>query len=166
MIQGVLGYGFATPQPSPHSTLPNDCIDCHLQPTINPTTGEVDHGANQLVPNTDTTRPQCVSCHGGGTKSDLALQSGITDMLITLGGVSPTTPGQPDSAAGGGLLNAYAVAHNISLTTNATPTDPSVMAYKGARYNYLYVINDGSLGVHNPGFIRQMLQNAITAMSQ
>ena len=165
MIEGVLGYNYPNTQPSPHSTLPNACVDCHLQPKLNPATGKVDHGAQQLKPNTDTSRATCASCHGGGSRSELALQVGVKEKLITLGGEDPLNPGEPDANAGGGLLHDYQIAHNISLTTNTTPDDPFVIAYKGARYNFKYILSDHSFGVHNPGFTRKMLEDAITAVS-
>jgi hypothetical protein len=63
-LYGWKGYGITAPEPSPHSTLPNTCTNCH-QKNINPATGKVDHGEHAQVPNTDTSRPECASCHGG-----------------------------------------------------------------------------------------------------
>ena len=166
MIEGVLGYNYPTPQPSPHSTLQNACIDCHLQPKISPANGKVDHGARQLVPNTNTSRPQCITCHGAAAQSELPLQTGVKEMLIKLGGEDPADPGEPDVNAAGGLLNAYQVAHHIDLTTNNKPNDPAVIAYKGARWNFKYVMSDLSEGVHNPGFTRKLLEDAIEALSK
>lgn len=162
-LLGVRGYNIAQAVPSPHTALKNTCVDCHT-PGISGITGKVDHGVNAQKPNIDTTRPACASCHGGRSESETLLQAGVIEELIKIGGESPTTPGRPDSAANGGLLKAYATAHNISLTTNTAPDDPFVIAYKAARYNYNYLRKEGSWGVHNPPFARRLIDDTIALL--
>jgi formate-dependent nitrite reductase cytochrome c552 subunit len=157
-LLGWEGYGIDAPMPSPHSTLPNTCTNCH-QKNINPTTGKVDHGEHAQVPNTDTSRPECASCHGGRTGEHL-VQDGVKVELIELGG---SIDGEPDSNAAGGLLGAYATAHSVKT---APATDPYVIAYKGALWNYKYIFNDGSMGVHNPAFAKRILDDAKALLAE
>lgn len=161
-LLGRDGYNIPEAIPSPHSTLTNTCLDCH-KPGISSVTGQVNHGLDALLPpNLDRTRPECASCHGG--RSDTTVQAGVKALLIKLGGEDPANPGQPDGKAAGGLLGAYATAHNITVTTNLTPDDPYVIAYKGARYNFGYVRGEGSMGVHNPEFANRLLNDAIALL--
>jgi len=165
MLMGREAYN--TPaSPSPHSTLPNTCLNCHYRSTtISPINGKVDHSQANLLPDVSDkdTRAACVSCHGGGRLEDNPLQEGIKQMAIELGGADAN--GDPDANMAGGLLKAYATAKNITLTTNAAPTDPNVKAYKAARYNLGFVLSDKSLGVHNPGLTTKLLKDAKAMIS-
>lgn len=161
---GWKGYNYAEPLPSPHSTMPNTCQNCH-QKNIAPN-GKVDHGEDAQEPNTDTSRAECASCHGGSRDTDHLVQAGINKLLIELGGESSANPGTYDSSTAGGLLGAYATAHNIDLKTNNDPDNPNVIAYKAARHNIRYVISDGSMGVHNPEFAKQLLEKAKELLSE
>lgn len=154
-LLGRDGYNMTETMPSPHSRIPNTCLACHKPGEVN---GKVNHGADAQVPNIDTARAECSSCHSG--RGETAVQVGITELMIELGGEDPANPGHFDSSSRGGLLNAYAVKWNINLTTNAAPSDPHVIAYKGARHNFRAVYADHSSGVHNPAFAKRLLEDA------
>jgi formate-dependent nitrite reductase cytochrome c552 subunit len=162
-LAGRSGYGLTTPISSPHSKLPDSCLDCH-KPGISSATGKVNHGATALSVNLDTTQPNCAKCHSGDTRSAL-MQDGVNKLMIELGGEDPANPGHFDSNNRGGLLTAYSTAHAINLSTNADPDNPHVIAYKAARYNFRYVYGDHSLGVHNPAFTRRLLEDAKKILS-
>ncbi|HEY3377064.1 MAG TPA: multiheme c-type cytochrome [Armatimonadota bacterium] len=183
----LLGYqGFNLPQtPSPHATLSNTCLDCHFSSSnLNPSNGKVDHTNANLEPNTDRTRAECAACHSG--RADTALQLGITKELITLGGEDPANPGKAHPSGGGtdgvdpatgelGLLPQYVKDNAASFTNPGTglvdlsykgnSADPIVKAYKAARYNYMYVVGDKSLGVHNPELSSKLLADAKTYLA-
>jgi len=161
-LYGRGGYEFPQPMASPHSTLPNTCLNCH-QKRISPVTGKVDHGAEAQVPVINTANVNCASCHSG--RSEQLVQLGVKEMLIELGGEDPANPGEPDANLGGGMFGAFVAAHNIDITTNNVPDDPYVIAYKGARNNYKIVTGDGSMGVHNPGFAKKLLEDAKEMLS-
>ncbi len=163
---GRKGYDDDAPMPSPHSTMPNTCLNCHNpgidhdpndpNPVPHGKSDDPDNTKNVQYPNINTNRDACKSCHGGSRLSEEPLQAGINEWMIKLGGESPTVPGHFDSSMRGGLLGAFATKYNITATSD--PTDPKVIAYKGARYNFRYVYGDESLGVHNPGFAKHLLK--------
>ena len=164
-LLGRKGFEHTQASPSPHSTLPNTCLNCH-QKNISGATGKVDHGEFAQVPNTDTSRPECASCHGGGRTSGQLVQTAINAMLIELAGEDSANPGHYDSSTAGGLLGAYAATHSIALSSNNDKDNPRVIAYKAARYNIRYVISDHSLGVHNPAFAKRLLEEAKALLQQ
>jgi len=151
------GYNFAQPMSSPHSTLPNTCLNCH-QKRISPVTGKVDHGAEAQVPVINTANVNCASCHSG--RSEQFVQLGVKETLIELCGEDPENPGEIDSSLSGGLFGAFVAAHELDISSNANPDNPYLVAYKGARQNVQIVRSEGSMGVHNPGFARKLLDDA------
>lgn len=163
MLNGVYGYEYpdSTYSDSAHTGIFNSCMTCHL--FFGPD-DEVTHGAEALEPDDEA----CASCH----QDAAALQAlheeteqEILDLLIQLGGEDPENPGEPDHDATGGLLAAWADANGIDLTTNDNPTDPAVQAYKAARHNFAFVLNDASHGVHNASYARQLLEDSIESLS-
>ena len=161
------GTGITPAMPSPHSTLPNTCLNCHAPGSHALTaTGDVDHGLNAFLPaNLDRTRPQCASCHT--RLSNTPVQLGVTKKLIQL--VGETSPGSGvinnpphGTLPTGGLLAQYYTANGVA---SASATSQVVQIYKGALYNYDYVYSEGSFGVHNPDFAAILLDNAIAALS-
>ncbi len=168
-LNGVLTYGQPV-TPSPHSLIDNTCVSCHLNPDQGIVSLAVSpdpiHGEGALAPDL----PTCVPCHGSQSASKTLFtnyESEVTNKLIELGGVDPANPGSPDPACGGGLLAAYVISHSLDITTNtsAQQADPYMQAYKGARYNYEFIINDRSSGAHNPPLTDSMLAAAKTALT-
>ena len=156
LLTGQMLYNRAD-EPGPHATIENSCVACHMkyETALN---GKMDHSDEMLHPDIDTTQTACASCHGG--RSEQFIQVGVREQLIELGG---EVDGEPDGTAAGGLLGAYAAAHSdvIQLDgTNNNPDNAYVKIYKAARYNYQYVLHDGSLGVHNPGLAKELLEEA------
>ena len=162
-LLGRQGYNLPAPIASPHAALPNTCLACHQQ-TLSPN-GKVEHGALAQVPDIDTSRDLCASCHTGGRSQQL-IQKGVNQLLIELAGASASDPTQPDSNTSGGLLGAYAAANGITLNANNDPTNPKVINYKGARHNIRYVMGEGSRGVHNPPFAKKLLEDAKEMLSK
>lgn len=156
-LMGRGGYNLAAPMESPHSTVPNTCQACH-QKTISPITGKVDHGADAQHPDTNTNQVNCSSCHSG--RSEQFVQAGVKEALIEVCGEDPAIPGEPDPNLTGGLFGAFVAEHAIDITTNNVPDDPYVIAYKGARQNVKHIMGEGSMGVHNPGFAKKLIDDA------
>jgi len=158
-LLGMLGYERPN-QPSPHSLINNTCVACHINPVKDPTDGHVKHDAAFIHGNPTT----CAGCHGDAGTLMTNYQTEIKQKLIALGGESAPGSGIPDSNAKGGLLAQYATAHSITATSD--PNDPAVIAYKGARYNYNYIIADKSFGVHNPPYTEELITDANGLLSQ
>jgi len=160
-LLGLQGYD--TPAtPSPHTNIPNTCVTCHMKYETNPENNKMDHSLAMLEPDLDFSQAVCASCHAA---RDTFVQVGVEELLIKLGGAFVN--GMPNTTPenGDGLIGQFVRAHNIDVTTNAAPDDPNVQAFKMARYNYIYVEADKSDGVHNPGFAKKLLDDAIAAMT-
>lgn len=156
-LMGRGGYNIPSPMTSPHSTLPNTCLNCH-QKNISSVTGKVDHGAEAQAPDTNTNRVECASCHSG--RSVQFVQTGVKEALIELCGEDPDAPGEPDPDLAGGMFGAFVAAHALDIANNDNPDDPNLQAYKGARQNVKHIMGEGSMGVHNPGFARRLIDDA------
>jgi len=161
LLTGQLLYNSGD-KPGPHASITNTCVTCHMDYKTG-LNGKMDHSDEMLHPDTDTSRVDCASCHTG--RSEHLLQAGVEELLIELGG---EVDGEPDEAAAGGLLGAFAATHSDVLPQNNTnnfPDNAYVKAYKAARYNYEYVLLDGSMGVHNPGLAKELIEEAIAMLA-
>ncbi|MGE5530625.1 MAG: multiheme c-type cytochrome [Bacteroidota bacterium] len=150
----LLGYsGFDRDQvQGPHAQIDNTCVTCHL----NPEDSSRKHGATGL----DVDYSACAACHGSAQAAQALFESfdeEINAELVQIGGANPSDPTEPDESASGGMLAAFATAHNIDLNTNANPNDPFVKAYKAARYNYIFII--GGKATHNPPFAEKLIDD-------
>ncbi len=155
--------------PSPHASISNNCVTCHLNPnqgTIQLAEVGADpiHGLNSLAPDL----PSCIPCHGSESATKTLYddhKTKIVNELIALGGASA---GAPDKKCGGGMFAAFVTRHGINIATNTTAqqADPFVAAYKAARWNYIYVINDKSFGTHNPTLTDAIITQCQSLLSQ
>ena len=180
--QNAFTFGLTLPSPAPHTYVPETCVGCHMQDEqagINVTnmlaypskahhvgghTFTVDYlnPAGGAIPIAPGVAPylteRCVSCHGGVTNVTfggevfttnlVSCQSEVSNLLYTLAkALDPTNSG-------------FAI--NKSLISTAQT--PAGLAQRGAYYNYFFVRNDQSLGVHNPPFAKSLLRASIAAI--
>ncbi len=163
MIAGenAIEYGRDMPSSKHLSVVEESCAQCHMQeiPSDLPAYAEgkvgghsfelaYDDGTNAPIHLTET----CASCHGeiedfdfGGEDYDLngiveGVQSEIEGMMHDLAMLLPPV-GSPDVSPGSD--------YNSSLPL------------KRALYNYLFVEEDGSMGVHNPKYAAAILRSSI-----
>jgi len=160
--------GFDMPDsPGPHSRVDNKCVGCHLNPapsseTIDwdgPPSYDLNHGQAGMAPDTIT----CAPCHGGergAVNLFHEFEEEIKGLLTALGGEDPANPGEPNPAANGGAIGAFAAAHGIDMSTNPTPDDPNVKKLKAALYCVKFIMADKSWGTHNPDFAEALLDKA------
>jgi hypothetical protein len=150
LIAGAGGYEYAGEDYSqghnfPHTKIADTCVTCHA--ARNPRSPTLNHS---------TVEPQitaCRNCHSDAnrvaTLDDWQYmknrQQAVRQLLAQLGGVTAT--GDPDFNAAGGLLG------------NAA--DKNSPEYRRARWNYMLVINDSSLGVHNFDYALELLTTSI-----
>jgi hypothetical protein len=136
MMLGVAGAG-VTGSPSGHyGAVTNTCVDCHM--------GE--GGDHHFVPALAT----CLPCHPGATDFDVnGVQTEIEDLGNQLGAM---------------LLAAGLINEN---SEDGHPTVTSAPEGQGiALYNWIYVMHeDKSLGVHNPGYAKALLEEGLSRMS-
>ncbi len=51
-----------------------------------------------------------------------------------------------------------------SLANTFEETDAEAIRFRTAGYNLVYAVDDGSMGIHNPAYIIQLLQQSILFM--
>jgi len=154
MLGGFSGFEVPGSLPysnSPHTTVPDACVTCHLG-TYD---AEAMLGGHNMKANIAS---NCVSCHPDGIETEVeTMQTEITGLLDQLatkldekGIRNPTS----DLLAGDNGGNA----------SSSNPANLSAVEL-GAWYNYKFVQEDRSLGVHNYKYAKALLTNSYQALS-
>jgi hypothetical protein len=148
-----LGTGYVTAT-SPHATIANGCVTCHKTKTAADIPGghtfvlSYTTAINPVKPTDYTyTTTSCVPCHT--TADALAMLKSTQTEVVALLGTLQT------KLVSAGLLN--------STTDLAVPGTYDAK-YVAAFLNYKYVQEDKSFGVHNPKYIKTLLNNSIAAL--
>lgn len=168
MLEGVNGYTYGLVLPSSdHASVSNTCVTCHMQ--IIPSTDPAflyagSHTFNVSWDGGGTNTPEdlvatCQQCHGPTlTSFDFPVESfdgdGVTEGVQTqvqslLNKLAVLLPGGQANVA------------NNSVNPTATWTAPELEA----AYNFMFVQNDGSLGVHNTAYAVALLQASIANLT-
>lgn len=117
-----------------HQNIAEGCVTCHAH-------GEANHSFEPSI-------GACQECHTSAEDFDLfTIQTTVKDLLGQL----------EEALIAEGLLAAGEegeMGHPIAQVT--TTNDKA-----GALYNYLMCYEDGSFGVHNPSYVKALLQNSI-----
>jgi nitrate/TMAO reductase-like tetraheme cytochrome c subunit len=133
----------------PHSTITNTCVTCHMAEAYGTQAGgHTMYLGYDLHGTTELNTAGCVSCHpdiDAMLVNTGALQAEVAAMLAELKGkldvMGAMNAGSDNSVAG---------------------TYPPEVA--GAVLNYKAITEDRSLGVHNPSYVKILLQNTIDAL--
>jgi hypothetical protein len=148
-IQGVLLPGSVSYPARASSThrMESSCVNCHMAESSVASTG--DHTFNPTL-------DACISCHDGATTFDVnGFQTEVEDQLVVLAGLLAQVPGiAPDGTT-----------PITGIVINDDPiegTFPIIAA--GAAWNYIFVFEDKSKGVHNPAMVEALLQNSIETL--
>lgn len=151
MIGGFGGYeipGSLTYTNSPHSSIENGCVTCHMAPAI----GNVS-GGHQMGWNVNG----CVDCHSSGIQAELTLlQAEFAGYMSTLKQIL--------SDKGIITFDGYLMGSDgVNRASASNPANlPAVEL--GAFYNYKFVYGDNSGGAHNYKYARALLKNTIDAI--
>ncbi len=167
MIEGVNGFTYGQTIPSSaHRTAVSDvCVTCHMQ-TVNTTdpafthagghTFEISWAGNSTNAGVDLVAA-CQNCHGPQlTSFDFPLQDYDGDGVID--GVQTEVQHLMDKLST--LLPPVGQA-KASLSINSTWTRPQLEA----AYNWLFVNNDGSHGIHNTAYAVGLLKASIANLT-
>ncbi len=149
-------YGMSMPSSRHINVLEDSCIECHMQET--PTNGvamnkvgahtfSLSYTTNSTTVNMTET---CVKCHG--EIEDFNIGGGDYDH----DGVIEGTQTEID-----GMVNTLALLLPPVGSTTVTPTAAYTLSQRKALYNYLFVTEDRSHGVHNPKYAAAILQASI-----
>ena len=151
MLEGIQGVQFEGTKiyPDPRSSThrqESSCVNCHMRESSVATTG--DHTFN---PRLDA----CIDCHGELENFNVdGFQTEVDAQLEVLAGLLAQVEGK--NAAG------------ETITGIVVDDDPvaGIFPFLGAQaaWNYIFVSEDQSRGVHNPEMVEALLQNTIEAL--
>lgn len=154
-ITGSQTYGST----AAHQNIPNSCVSCHMGPAYGVQAGghtmKMAYGYHDdMIDNVAV----CTSCHSGATTFNVGgVQEEVLGMLTELRAkldelnmLTVYGDGDPDP-------------HHYVHDTAIPGTYPSMHA--AALYNYLYLVNDKSWGVHNPRYTKAVLTNSLEALN-
>lgn len=164
--KNALQYGMQMPSSGHINLLEDSCVECHMAegPTNGPALNHIGGHTWNLSYTTNSTTYEltetCVKCHGdidgfnfGGIDYD---HDGVVE------GVQAEVQGLLDTLA---KLLPYSntTTHVISYGTTNKPSSKGwwSLAEKKGAYNYLFVWEDRSMGVHNPKYATAILQASI-----
>ncbi len=152
MLLGIGGAGDVIGVPSAHSVsllVKNTCVTCHI--------GENDNHTFEAV------EDSCTGCHPDADGFDInGLQTEVEALIAELG----------DLLVAKGLLAAeteYEIGEDGVIEEVVVGYHPVVGTYTAAEssalWNYIMIeIEDGSLGVHNPTYTKDLLNASIAAL--
>jgi len=184
LIEGVnaFSYGQAIPSAAHRSSVTNLCVGCHMQSapsgdpaylqagghTWNMSYSVVSTNAGTLVTNSYDKVDVCVQCHGQISSFDMqvadyngdgvieGVQTEVQHLLDKLSTMLPPSKYQANS-------NNY-VADGLVKTSVTFQTNWPTKFLK-AGYNWQFVANDGSKGVHNAPFAVGILKASIADLT-
>jgi hypothetical protein len=164
MFFGVnaITYGKAIPSSGHADVVPDACVTCHMQPVASTNAAFLKTGGHTFTLSWDNGTPDnaaddthlvgaCRTCHGSSVTS-LNFPRQDYDGNGVIEGVQTEVKG---------LLNYLAMMlppigqPTVTITTNYTPKQLKAV------YNYLFVLEDGSLGVHNTAYAVGLLKASI-----
>ena len=137
MMLGVSGYGVSGDTKSVHyGQVENGCITCHMGDTA-----AIDEGGHSFAPTLDA----CQSCHEGlDTFDRRGVQTEVKGLLAELEELLEDTGAMHDG-------------HPVPGSYGEVIT--------GAYFNYIFVLEDYSYGVHNGWYSIQLLEKSIADLS-
>jgi len=142
-------------QPAAHENIERRCVTCHMAPAA--------AGVDRTLVGGHTFRVKtkgrqsavfnpggCLGCHESMNPEFVAAsQQEVRDLLENLAGVLPQKPVPADS----------------TRTEPRYPADPTLSEIEvHAAFNYWMIQKDGSFGVHNPLYTRQLLKRTLAAL--
>jgi nitrate/TMAO reductase-like tetraheme cytochrome c subunit len=155
MLLGTNGYEFGTYtyESTMHATATDDgCVDCHMFVTGDPWIGGHSFAMHAVVDgDTSLNTGACEDCHGEADTFDEVTSLAVQDSVETLLG----------------NLQALLITAGMLDSTSHEPPDDVVVTTAdsvGALWNYLFVEEDQSHGVHNPEYAIGLLRSAIIFM--
>jgi Cytochrome c554 and c-prime len=160
MLEGVNGFTYGESIPSSdHAAVSNTCVACHMQTVASTDPAFLHAGAHtfEMSYNGEDLVAACQQCHGptvtsfnfpvedfDGSGVFQGVQTQVQNLLNKLSMLLPPV----------GTVKS-------SLNIDSTWTQPELEA----AYNWLFVNNDGSLGVHNTAYAVGLLQASIANLT-
>ena len=177
MLEGVnaITYGKSIPSSAHRGSLTNTCVDCHMQavattdPAFGQAGGHTFHMTYNVVTNGVTNSfdkvDVCVQCHGPMTSFNMVKEDyngdGIiegvqTEVQHLLDKLSTLLPNTNYVASGNYVADGLVKTSSLISPKTNWPT-----AFLNGAYNWQFVANDGSLGIHNVAYAVGLLKASI-----
>lgn len=178
MLEGVNGWTYGQNIPSsPHRSITNTCLTCHMQATAAGNPAFMKAGGHSFkmnyqavsngVTNTVDMVGACAQCHGPIDSFDMpvadyngdgVIEGVQTEVQKLLNKLSTLLPGSAT------VSNGNYVADGLVKTGVSTKTNWPAKFLKAA-YNWQFVNNDHSLGVHNAAYAVGLLKASIADLT-
>jgi hypothetical protein len=139
-----VGEGYTN---SPHANIENACVNCHMADAVGYASGG--HTFVVLSEEEGLNTNGCKACHDPATVGDMVdnLQAEVLQKLDSLGV----------------LLQAAGI-YNPAGTSGTAVKGTYTNKVAGAYWNWISIEEDKSEGVHNPIFVRTLLNNSIASL--
>lgn len=152
MLGGFSGYevaGSLSYSNSPHTGVPDACVTCHIG-VFNPSAGTGGHQMSANIAN------NCVSCHPDGIATET--EEMMAEISALLEELHTALVEQGIATEAGYLAGADG--------TNASSGNPATLTANqlGAFFNFKFVEEDKSMGVHNYKYAKAMLTNSLESL--
>jgi hypothetical protein len=159
---GIRMEGFNYGSTQAHVNIENTCVGCHMT--------EAEEGFASHTFNVENIEAACGQCHQGATEANIeaggdydgngnteGFQTEIEGLLALIEArIAEELDGGSFASAGGRIVFTDAADAEITEVPNEV--------YQAA-YNHLLVDKDGSLGIHNPLFAVQLLQQSYKGLT-
>lgn len=177
VLLGVAGMPFGTEvyENSPHGALENTCVTCHMAEAEDEY-GPVGGHSFRISEGNERNMNACTQCHADLTTTErraLGDYDGNKKLESTqaevLGLQNLVKSELVRKYAGQGVTDIVDSHGNISFVTKDGSLDPKAGIVKlndyKAAWNLMVTVNDKSMGVHNPAFVIQLLQQSYKAVT-
>ena len=129
-----------------HRTDTGACVDCHMEGT---TDGSYGHTWEPALNN-------CSNCHT--TPADQLEVTGLADDMTTLAGLLEQVKGEAldsnnDPISGSEVVGIVHDDHPVKGYFDIKAAE--------AAWNYLYILEDKSMGIHNPNYAKSIIKNSV-----
>lgn len=163
----AMNFGKAIPSSAHRDVVEDTCVTCHMQSVPSSSPAFTLAGGHTFSMSAHTTNGHiemvaaCVDCHGPMTTFDMPRQDFDGDGVIQ--GVQTEVKGLLSKLAI--LLPPVGVPKPNHSATNLTITSSWTRPQLRAAYNYLFVVEDGSYGIHNLSYAVGLLRESIASLT-
>jgi hypothetical protein len=162
IAENAYEYAGYTYDVSPHANVATDgCIDCHMSAPMHESVAGHSWNMRNLVRGFEnTTGCNVSSCHNGSVDDLDPLAAADYNWNGVIEGIQQEVEGLLDTLE----LELVGVGIGVIIDGHLLPVDGRVVSAAdsaGAMYNYLFVEEDRSLGVHNTDYAVGLLQSSI-----
>jgi hypothetical protein len=159
-------YGLNLTGLSSHSGIKDACVTCHMATRVEGSASLSNHQMGMVNSSGADIVTACTSCHGNITKFDDVKASSDYDGNGKIEGVQTEVQGLLDKLKAQLPKDATGEVVTMAKDSAAVKSHPRYPTVLSAMWNYWYVKNDFSLGIHNPKYTVAILQASLRALDQ